>query len=101
MENKVFMDKHIHPIDKATVISGKSYKVEGYYNKWYVIDEDDKYVLLENETYGDETFCLLVSKFAPVEKGVSKYGVPYDIIKSKLVYETYDDIETTRQDNLL
>lgn len=39
-------------------------KVLGHYGKWYIIDETyfkgEKAYLLEHETYGDETGCLIV-----------------------------------------
>lgn len=39
-------------------------KIEGHKGKWYVINETyfkgQKIYLLEHETYGDETACLIV-----------------------------------------
>lgn len=59
-------------------------KIKGYYNKWSAIDymtvNNIEYYLMENNTYGDET-CYLV-----ITKDQSK------------IFETFDDIETCLKD---
>lgn len=41
-------------------------KIEGHRGKWYVIDETiyhgETVYLLEHETYGDESACLIVNE---------------------------------------
>lgn len=44
----------------------KGIKIDRYRGKWYVIDtainNTFKYFLLEHETYGDESACLIVDQ---------------------------------------
>lgn len=81
------------------------YKVDGYINKWEVIDSYKDYVLLENCTYGDETCYLVVDKNQDtVMKGYKlKNGetIELETIVSNNIYETYDDIITCLNDNNL
>lgn len=85
-------------------MSNKEFKVKGYYNKWYVIDEYKEWALLENATWGDETCYLVVRKDAPIMRKFSsdttfsgKMVGYYDEIQ-EVVCETYDDIETALKD---
>lgn len=51
-------------------------KIKGYYGTWYVIDDgfyfrasdhkEEQAYLLEHETYGDETACIIVNKTGEV-----------------------------------
>ena len=78
------------------------YKVEGYTNRWTVIDTYKSYCLLENNTYGDETCYLVVSKYAPVEmREYTLRGTGEKIMLpciKKVICETYDDIYTALND---
>lgn len=65
-----------------------NYKVEGYTNKWSVIDDFKGYVLLENNTWGDETCYLVAKQCQPT---------PNNTIR-EIVGETYDDLETALED---
>ena len=84
------------------ITAGIDYKVKGYTNRWSVIDEAKGFVLLENNTWGDET-CYLV-----VRKSVKAFDREYTrksdgekvilpTIEAK-TYETYDDILTAISD---
>lgn len=61
-------------------------KIEGHVGTWYVIDESEwdgeKVFLLEHETYGDETACLIVNEDLKV------------ILKD--VWNGFDDLENLR-----
>lgn len=78
----------------------KRIKVEGYRGFWSVIDDHNGYVLLEHNTWGDET-CYLVFKAKDFNwkeitlKTGEKIVVPY---VAALVFETYDDIITCLED---
>jgi hypothetical protein len=41
-------------------------EIDGHVGKWYIIDERwyccSKIYLLEHQTYGDETYCLIVDE---------------------------------------
>lgn len=74
----------------------QEYKINGFYNKWSVIDEYKQYYLLENCTYGDET-CYVV-----VDKNTLNYNHSYVNSKTKqnvviptfekFICETYDGL---------
>ena len=55
-------------------------KIEGYSGKWSAIDSYDKYYLMENDYYGDETCYLIIDN------------------ANTVIGETYDDIETALKD---
>ena len=83
--------------------SAKEIKVEDYIGLWSVIDDLNGYVLLEHNTYGDET-CYLVAKSEDfilrdfIKKSTEKkVKLPY-LPKTAEVFETYDDIETCLED---
>lgn len=75
-----------------------SYKVDGYTNKWSVIDTYKGYALLENETYGDETCYLLVRKDVEVQNlQYTKRSTGEKVLLPtimEVITETFDDIET-------
>lgn len=75
---------------------GIDYKVAGYTNRWSVIDKCKGWVLLENNTYGDET-CYIVTREnqkANDKKYKSKATGEIVMIPTIIgkVYETYDGI---------
>jgi hypothetical protein len=82
----------------------KDYKVEGYTNRWSVIDTYHGFALLENNTYGDETCYLVVKEDAKVEEKTytkrngEKITLPTIM---ETVCETYDDLETALEDECL
>ena len=55
-------------------------KIEGYSGKWSAIDSYDKYYLMENNYYGDETCYLIIDD------------------TNTVIAETYDDIVTALED---
>mgnify|MGYP006976119177 CR=1 FL=1 len=55
-------------------------KIEGYSGKWSAIDNYDKYYLMENDYYGDETCYLVIDD------------------TNTVISETYDDIVTALED---
>lgn len=75
--------------------------VNGYYGSWSIIDDYKGYVLLEHNTYGDET-CYLIVQADKVywDNQRIKDGKLISIPSfwSSDVYETYDDIETALND---
>jgi hypothetical protein len=83
-------------------ISNKEYKVNGYSNRWSVIDILGDYALLENCTYGDDA-CYLV-----VRRSVKITDKTYHSIKTgepivlpcihEVVCDTYDDLQTALED---
>ncbi|MBO5924661.1 MAG: hypothetical protein J6Q52_00170 [Clostridia bacterium] len=83
-------------------INNVEYKVEKYFNRWSVIDTHGEYALLENCTWGDSSFYLLVRRDVGIEDKV------YTLKKSKekivlptiieVLAETYDDILTAIED---
>jgi hypothetical protein len=82
----------------------KDYKVEGYTNRWSVIDTYHGFALLENNTYGDETCYLVVKEDANVEEKTytkrngEKITLPTIM---ETVCETYDDLITALEDECL
>lgn len=78
------------------------YKVKGYYNKWSVIDTYRDYVLLENNTFGDETCYLVVRKNDNVkELEYTKKSTGEKVILPtimEVVCETFDGIEIALED---
>ena len=53
-------------LEEALQLEGKkNIKIEGYKGTWYTIEEGyhlgNKVYLLESETYGDETACIIVN----------------------------------------
>ena len=78
----------------------KAIKVKGYVGAWAVIDDMNGYVLLEHNTYGDET-CYLVAKAKDyINKAFVKKATGEKVILPYIeeAYETYDDIETALED---
>lgn len=88
-----------------TLKNEKRIMVEGYRGFWSVIDDHEGYVLLEHNTYGDET-CYLVFKANEfnwkeiILKNGEKIIVPF-IDGLTTVYETYDDIITCLEDECI
>lgn len=77
------------------------YKVEGYRNRWSVIDDDGEYALLENATWGDETCYLVVRMDVPVQEISYKKKDGSDVLIPtimKVEGETYDDLQTALED---
>lgn len=80
----------------------KRIKVVGYEGYWSVIDDHKGYVLLEHNTFGDET-CYLVFKAKDFfwQERTLRNGetitVPC-IPLSTTIFETYDDITTCLED---
>ena len=78
----------------------KRIKVKDYIGAWSVIDDLNGYVLLEHNTYGDET-CYLVVKASDFEwKEFTKKSTGEKVLLPYFsdAYETYDDIETALDD---
>ena len=74
-------------------------KVEDYRGLWYVIDEDMGYLLLEHQTYGDETCHLVVKKNDYYYKKFQlRDGDEVELRVYRNAYETFDDIETCLSD---
>ena len=78
------------------------YKVNGYYNKWSVIDTYKGYALMENNTYGDET-CYLVVKVKDnvQDKEYTKKNNGEKIVLPtimEVVCETYNGIKIALED---
>ena len=78
-------------------------KVENYIGAWTVIDDMDGYVMLEHNTYGDET-CYLVAKAEDfmwkdfIKKSTEeKIKLAY-LPETATVFETYDGIEICLND---
>ena len=80
---------------------GVDYKVEGYTNKWSIVDEAFGFVPLENNTYGDETCHLVVRKnIVAKDKEYTKRNgekVVLPTITSR-VHATYDWIRQCLED---
>ena len=77
------------------------YKVDGYRNRWAIIDTHEGYGLLENCSYGDET-CYLVVKLEQ-ESVMRTYRRRDNTIVElptimEVVCETFDGIETALED---
>lgn len=80
------------------------YRVLNYTNRWSIIDTHEKWALLENCTWGDETCYLVV----PMDQEIvmKKYrcgdGSVVELPTIQLVTcETYDDIITALEDACL
>lgn len=78
------------------------YKVNGYYNRWSIIDTYKNYSLLENTTWGDETCYLVVdNNIEVIDKEYTKRSngkkVVIPTIKS-VICETFDGIITALED---
>ena len=78
------------------------YKVDGYYNRWSVIDTYNGYSLLENSTWGDETCYLVVKNNVEVvdKEYVKRSSGEKVMIPTimEVVCETFDDIEVALED---
>ena len=78
------------------------YKVEGYLNKWSIIDTYNGYSLLENSTWGDETCYLVVdNNVEVVDKEYTKRSSGEKVIIPTImtvVCETFDGIEIALED---
>lgn len=83
-------------------VSNKEFKVNGYLNKWSVIDTYQEYALLENCTYGDETCYLVVRKNVEIkDRTYTRLSDGEKVILPtimEVVCETYDDIITALED---
>lgn len=78
----------------------KAIKVKDYVGAWAVIDDMNGYVLLEHNTYGDET-CYLVAKAKDfIWKAFKKKGTEEKVILPYFeeTYETYDGLEEALED---
>ena len=80
----------------------KKIKVGSYIGYWSVIDDLHGYVLLEHNTWGDET-CSLVAKASDFQWKTFRHhltDIPFRIpyFENDQVFETYDDIETCLKD---
>lgn len=79
----------------------KEYKVKGYSNRWYVVDRYRDYVLLENCTWGDETFWLVAptkNNVQDVEYNTKSGGkITLPTIQNVLC-ETYDLLDWALRD---
>lgn len=83
-----------------TLKTVKKIKVEGYLGAWSVIDDLNGYVLLEHNTYGDET-CYLIAKAKNFEwREFTKKTTGEKVILPYFseTYETYDSIEIALED---
>lgn len=86
------------------IVEGKDYKVKGYTNEWSVIavDEIEGYVLLENNTWGDETCYLVAPIFDNVEviKLTGKNGERgFEFLEiQNILCETFDGLEIALYD---
>ena len=76
----------------------KNIKVINYKGFWSVIDDYEGYVLLEHNTYGDESFYLVVKAKDFIWKEISANKVVPFFDQIADVYETYDDIKTCLED---
>ena len=80
---------------------GVDYKVEGYTNKWSIVDEAFGFVVLENNTYGDATCHLVVRKNVVAKdkeytkRNGEKIMLPTNTAR---VHETYYGIRQCLQD---
>lgn len=79
-------------------------RIEGRIGTWYEIDRryinNELYLLLEHEKYGDEAAGLLI-KMPPIQKLkiIDINNKPTILIPDDYeIGETYDDIETTLED---
>ena len=95
------MNANIHNCVNA-IKTEKRIKVANYRGFWSVIDDHQGYVLLEHNTYGDETCSLVVKAKDFIWKEITlKSGeliiVPFFDLTTT-VYETYDDIVTCLED---
>lgn len=75
----------------------QEYKIYGLYNKWSIIDEYKQYYLLENCTYGDETFYVVVDKNT---LNANRVYVNYKT-KQKFVIPTFEDFICETYDGLM
>lgn len=78
----------------------KVIKVKDYVGAWAVIDDMNGYVLLEHNTYGDET-CYLVAKAKDFTwKVFKKKGTEEKVILPYFeeTYETYGGLEEALED---
>lgn len=78
------------------------YKVDGYYNKWSIIDTYRNYSLLENTSWGDETCYLVVDNNVEViNKEYTKRGTNEKIVIPTIktvICETFDGIIVALED---
>lgn len=84
-----------------TVNKGIDYRVNGYTNKWSVIDSAYGYSLLENNKYGDETCYLVVRNTVIIkDKEYTKRNGDKVILPTinSVVCETYEDLITALVD---
>lgn len=78
------------------------YKVDGYYNKWSIIDTYRNYSLLENTHWGDETCYLVVdNNVEVVNKEYTKRSTGEKVIIptiKTIICETFDGIIVALED---
>ena len=79
------------------------YKVNGYYNRWTIIDTYKNYSLLENTSWGDETCYLVVDNDVEViDKEYTNKSTNRKVIIptiKTIICETFDGIITALEDN--
>lgn len=93
------MEANIHNCVNA-LKAEKAIIVKDYVGAWAVIDDMNGYVLLEHNTYGDET-CYLVAKAKDfIWKAFKKKGTEEKVILPYFeeTYETYDGLEEALED---
>ena len=81
-----------------TLKKERKIKVINYKGFWSVIDDFEGYVLLEHNTYGDETCYLVVKASDFVWKEISTNVIVPFFDQLAYIYETYDDIKTCLED---
>lgn len=78
------------------------YKVNGYYNRWAVVDTYKNYSLLENTLWGDETCYLVVDNNVEiVDKEYTKRSTGEKIVIptiKTIICETFDGIIVALED---
>ena len=77
------------------------YKVQGYTGRWSLVDQVEGYGLLENNTWGDETFYLVVKM--DQDPAMKRYKNKDDeVVKlptiREVICETYDGLEVALED---
>lgn len=101
------LEKEAQEKQERRIDWASNYRVKGYRNRWAVIDEVSrdgvKYLLLENESFGDESVMLVVRDDAPVEQKeiiTAQGDFRFVDVIMEVVGETWDDLETALDDLL-
>lgn len=83
----------------------ETYIVKCYTNMWTVIDIQQGFALLKNDTYGDETCYLIVKQNAKIEEKVYIKRKSHEKIILPTIMETvcgtYDDLITALEDECI